>query len=44
MPNTYYNIKNRILEVVKLLNNQKKFNITKIACNFYILSLKLRDY
>lgn len=43
MSDIYYNIKNKILEIVKLLLSQKKYNIVKIACNFYILLLKLTN-
>lgn len=43
MFDAYYNIKNRILKAIKLINNQGKPNITKIACNFCTFSLKLKN-
>lgn len=43
MSNRYNNIEDRIWEVVKSLNIQKKPNIAKTACNFCILLLKLKN-
>lgn len=40
----YYNIEDKILKIVKLLDNQKKLNIVKINYNFYIFLLKFKNY